>query len=104
MTLPTARRAVTLQELRSRRADLAEIGKRHGVQNIRVFGSVARGEADAASDLDLLVEVLPGHGLLALSAFALDVEDLLQVLTQVATVDGLKPRIRARVAAEAVSL
>jgi len=72
------------------------------VRNIRVFGSVARGEADTASDLDLLVDVLPGHGLLALSAFAADVEDTLHVLTQVVTLAGIKPRIRARIVAEAV--
>jgi len=84
------------------RAALEEIGKRYGVRNIRVFGSVARGEADTASDLDLLVDVLPGHGLLALSAFATDVEDTLHVLTQVSTLAGIKPRIRARIVAEAV--
>lgn len=58
--------------------------------NIRVFGSVARLEADDASDLDLLVEVLPGHGLLALSGFAGEVKDTLRVRTQVSTLNGLK--------------
>jgi predicted nucleotidyltransferase len=94
--------ALTLDAVRAHRAALEEIGKRYGVRNIRVFGSVARGEADTASDLDLLVDVLPGHGLLALSAFATDVEDTLHVLTQVSTLAGIKPRIRARIVAEAV--
>lgn len=93
---------LTLDEVQRHRAELAEIGVRHGVQNIRVFGSVARGEANEASDLDLLVDVLPGHGLLALSAFAGEVEERLHVMIQVATVNGLKPRIRDRVIAEAV--
>ncbi len=57
--------ALTLDAVTAHRAALEEIGKRYGVRNIRVFGSVARGEADTASDLDLLVDVLPGHGLLA---------------------------------------
>ncbi len=94
--------SITLDAVRAHRAALEEIGKCYGVRNIRVFGSVARGEADGDSDLDLLVDVLPGHGLLALSAFAADVEDTLHVLTQVATLAGIKPRIRARVVAEAV--
>lgn len=93
---------LTLDEVRRHRTELAEIGVRHGVQNIRVFGSVARGEADEASDLDLLVDVIPGRGLLALSAFAGEVEERLHVVIQVATVNGLKPRIRDRVIAEAV--
>lgn len=104
MSETTARRAVSLAEVRGHRTELAAIAKRHGVENIRVFGSVARGEADESSDLDLLVDVFPGGGLLALSAFAGEVDDLLHVFTQVATVNGLRPRIRARVLAEAVPL
>lgn len=56
------------------------------------------------NDLDLLVDVLPGGGLLALSAFAGEVDDLLQVFTQVATVKGLRPRVHARMLAESVPL
>lgn len=99
---PRAR--VTLDDVRRRRVELEEIGQRYGVLNIRVFGSVARGEADEDSDLDLLVDVLPGRGLLAVSAFAGEVEDRLHVTTQVATVNGLKPRIRERVINEAVAM
>lgn len=101
---PAARpgRPLTLADVRARRVALNEIGRRHGVHNIRVFGSVARGEADEDSDLDLLVDVLPGHGLLALGAFAVEVEETMHVLTQVATIEGLGPRLRRRVGAEAV--
>lgn len=98
------RRAVTLAELHAHRDALAAIGRRHGVDNIRVFGSVARGEAGSDSDLDLLVDVAPGHGLLSLSAFAGEVDDRLHVFTQVATLNGLRPRIRTRVLSEAVPL
>jgi len=99
-----ARRAVTLEDVRRQRDEIIAIGQRHGVSNIRVFGSVARGQADAHSDLDLLVDVRRGTGVLALSAFAGRVEELLGVQTQLATVEGLKPRIRDRVLAEAVRL
>lgn len=98
------RRAVTLGEVHARRADIARIGERFGIRNVRVFGSVARGEADADSDLDLLVDVDPGHGYFDMAGFALEVEAMLHVFTQVATVGGLKVRIRERVLSEAVAV
>ncbi len=98
------RRRVTIDELRARRDEIEQIAARHGVTQVRVFGSVARGEADSSSDLDLLVDVSPGHSLWDLTDFALDVEEMLGVFTQVATVKGLKERIRERVLAEAVVL
>ncbi len=104
MTNTVPRRALTMADVRERHAELIAVGRRHGVDHIRVFGSVVRGDADHVSDLDLLVDVQPGYGLLALSAFALDVEGLLHVPTQVTTPKGLKPRIRDRVLAEAVEL
>lgn len=90
---------LTLDEVRRHRTELTDVGVRHRVQSLRVFGFVARGESDEASDLDLLVDVVPGHGLLALSTFAGEVEEQLHVVIQVATVNGLKPRIRDRVIA-----
>lgn len=99
---PRPRRRVTIDELRRRRGDVYLIAERYGVSNVRVFGSVARGEADDRSDLDLLIDVAPGRGLFTLTGFALDVEDLLGVFTQVVTVPGLKARIRDRVLTEAV--
>jgi len=95
-------RRVTLDEVRARRNEIYAIASRYGVSNIRVFGSVARGEADDDSDLDLLIDVAEGHGLFAMAGFAVDVEELMGVFTQVATVAGLKPRIRDRVVAQAV--
>jgi predicted nucleotidyltransferase len=98
------RRRVTLAELRSNRRRIAAIGRRYGVSNVRVFGSVARGEADQNSDLDLLIDVAPGHGYFDMAGFALDVEQLLGVFTQVATERGLKQRMREKILAEAVPL
>lgn len=98
------RRPVSLDDVRRHREQIVAIGKRFGVRNIRVFGSVARGDAGAQSDLDLLIDVDPGHGYFDMAGFALEVEDLLGVFTQVATVGGLKVRIRDRVLAEAVAV
>jgi uncharacterized protein len=98
------KRAVRLAELRAHRAEINAIADRYGIRNVRVFGSVARGTATADSDLDLLVDVKPGRGYFDLAGFALDVEDLLGVFTQVATPNGLKPRIRATILADAVPL
>jgi len=98
------RRAVTLDEVRAHDAEIRRLGERFGVRNIRVFGSVARGEATPDSDLDLLVDVDSGHGYFDMAGFALGVEDRLGVLTQVATPRGLKLRMRDRVLREAVAL
>ena len=96
--------AVGLDDVRCQREQIVAIGERFGVRNIRVFGSVARGDAGSGSDLDLLIDVDPGHGYFDMAGFALAVEDLLGVFTQVATVGGLKLRIRDRVLAEAVAV
>jgi len=101
---PQGRRRVTIAELHAHREELARIGAKYGISGIRVFGSVARGEAGPDSDLDLLVEVAPGRGYFDLAGFALEVEDLMGVFTEVATAGGLKARIRDRVLAEAIRL
>lgn len=88
--------------------DMAEriraLGENHGVHNIRVFGSFARGEARRHSDLDLLVEYVPGHGGFAFVEFCEEVEALLGRRVDVVTDKSLHPLIRDRVLAEAVPL
>ena len=96
-TTAVPKRAVRLAELRTHREQIRAIAEGYGIYNVRVFGSVARDAATVDSDLDLLVDVQPGRGYFDLAGFALDVEDLLGVFTQVATPNGLKPRMRARV-------
>lgn len=98
------RRRVTLDEVRLVREQLLAAAEVNGVSNVRVFGSVARGDADDDSDLDLLVDLEPGRGLFALGAFAYAVQDLLGVFTQVVTEAGLKKRLRERVLAEATPM
>lgn len=97
-------RRVTLDEVRAHRDEIHAAAERYRVRTVRIFGSVARGEANEDSDLDLLIEVHPGASLWDLSGFALDVEEILNVFTQVATVNGLRERIRGEVLAEAVAL
>ena len=104
MRVEAPRRAVTLDEVRAHRDAIMRLGERFGVRNIRVFGSVVRGEATPDSDLDLLVNVELGHGYFGMAGFALGVENELGVMTQVATAAGLKSRIRDRVLHEAVAL
>lgn len=97
-------RRVTLNEVRAHRKEIDGMATRRGVHNVRVFDSVARGDADEGSDLDLLIDHGSETDLLDLAGFALDVEEVLGVYTQVATVQGLKPRIKDRVLGEAVPL
>jgi len=61
-----------IQALRERRDEILQIAAKHGARTVRIFGSVARGEADAASDLDLLVEMEPGRSLLDLGGLLME--------------------------------
>jgi uncharacterized protein len=77
---------------------------RRGASNIRVFGSVARGDTGPASDVDLLVDLDKSHTLLDLAGFAEDATEILRRPVDVATVGMLKERIKDRVLAQAVPL
>lgn len=90
--------------LKARREEILRIAARHGARNLRVFGSVARGEADEQSDIDLLVEMEPGRSLLDHAALWLELQELLGRKVDVVSERGIKPRIRDRVLAEAVPL
>jgi predicted nucleotidyltransferase len=99
------RGAMTLQELRDRRREeIMRVAAHRGARNVRVFGSVARGDNDEKSDVDFLVEMEPGRTLFDLSGLLLDLESLLHVSVDVVTERGLRPRVRERVLAEAVPL
>ena len=89
------------EKLASRREEIFRIAARHGARNLRVFGSVARGEAGPDSDLDLLVDVEPGRSLLDLGGLLMDLQDLLGCRVDVVTETGLRERIRDRVLREA---
>ena len=90
--------------LKDKREAILQIAAKHGARNVRVFGSVARGEADDQSDIDFLVDMEPGRSLLDLGGLLMDLQDLLGQNVDVVTERGLKPRIRERVLHEAVAL
>ncbi|GIV81657.1 MAG: nucleotidyltransferase [Anaerolineae bacterium] len=94
---------MTLEELLSqKRREILQIASRHGARRIWVFGSVARGESDTASDIDFLVDLEPGRSLLDLGGLQFDLEMLLGCRVDVVTVRGLKARIREQVLREAI--
>jgi predicted nucleotidyltransferase len=90
--------------LDARRSEILAVAARYGVTNVRVFGSVARREARADSDLDLLVTFPRGTSLLDQIGFAQDLEDLLGMRVEVASDRGLRERIRTTVLQEAVPI
>jgi uncharacterized protein len=92
------------QVLKENREEILRIAAKYGARNVRVFGSVARGEADEASDLDFLVEMEPGRSLFDLGGLQTELETFLGCRVDVVTEKGLKPRIRGRVFNEAVQV
>lgn len=94
---------MTLEErLKGKRDEILRLAAKYGARNVRAFGSLARGEADEASDLDLLVELDAGRSLLDLGGFQFELEALLGCRVDVVTERGLKRRIRDRVLREAL--
>ena len=85
-----------------KREQILEIAAKHGVTSIRVFGSVARGEAEDESDVDFLIEVGPNTSPWFPAGLIVDLEDLLGRKVDVATADALHRFIKDRVLAEAV--
>jgi uncharacterized protein len=97
--------AMSLTELvQMRREDILRTASLHGAYNVRIFGSVARGDVDEQSDLDLLVDLERGRSLFDLGGLLVDLEELLGYSVDVVTEKGLRDRIRERVLSEAVSL
>lgn len=92
------------RRLRRRRGAVLALAAKHGMSDLRVFGSVARGEDGPDSDLDLMVRLPKGAGLFAIGRFAEELEELLQVRVDVVPEGTLKKRIEARVSPELVAL
>ena len=90
--------------LRERREEILQVAGKHGARNVRVFGSIARGEDDERSDIDLLVEFELGRSLLDHASLWLELQELLGCKVDVVSEGGIKPRIRDRVLREAVPL
>ena len=94
----------SLAELRERRDEIIAVARARGASHVRVFGSVARGDATEASDVDFLVDLEPGRSLMDLGGLLMDLQDLLQRNVDVVTERGLRPRVAQRVLADAVEL
>ncbi len=90
--------------LAKNRNKILELARLHGATRVRVFGSVARGEADRKSDIDFLVQMEPGRTLLDMGALLMDLQRTLGRPVDVVTEKGLKDRIREKVLREAVPL
>lgn len=86
------------------REEILRIAARHGARNVRVFGSVARGEDRTDSDVDLLVEMADDRSLLDLVGLEQDLEELLGRNVDVLTDAAIHPALRLRITAEARAL
>lgn len=94
----------TEQLVKSKREEILRVAAQHGAYNIRVFGSVARGEAGDESDIDLLVDLEPGRSGLDQAGLILDLEELLERRVEVVTEAGLYGLLRRRILKEARAL
>jgi uncharacterized protein len=90
--------------LLDRRNEIVSVAAKFGATNVRVFGSVARGEMTASSDLDLLVRMDEGTSLFDLVGLSQELEEALGVNVDVLSEGGLSPYLRDRILSEAVAL
>jgi predicted nucleotidyltransferase len=90
--------------LKMNRDEILRIAAKYGAHNVRIFGSVARSEAKSESDLDVLVEFEHGRSLMDHAGLMLDLQELLGCKVDVVTEKGLRPRLRERILAEAITL
>lgn len=101
----TTKTPPTLEDLRKRRAEILALADRYGASNVRVFGSVARGEARPDSDVDLLVELRDGTTLWDTVGLWLDLQELLDCEVSLLTEhDGMRERLRKNIMRDAVPL
>ena len=95
----------TTDWLRSRRDDILEVAAEHGAHNVRVFGSVARGDDEPPeSDIDFLVEMESGRSVLDLIELSQELETLLECKVDILTDGDLSPYLEHCIHAEAVPL
>jgi predicted nucleotidyltransferase len=100
----TTRRIILDPLIRAKRREILALVTRRGARNLRIFGSMARGEAAPGSDVDFLVELGPGSTLLDLGSLQMDLQDLLGRKVDIVEPEALHWYIRDRVLQEAVPL
>jgi len=101
---PMAKVQSITRQIATKRLHIGRLAQERGFRNVRVFGSVARGDAGHSSDVDFLVDAVRGTSLLDLIRFRRDMEKLLGRKVDIVTAEGLDPEMRGRVSSEAVSL
>lgn len=94
----------TLEHVKNHRQEIIAIAARHGALNVSIFGSVARGENTALSDIDFVVDFEPGRSLFDQSALRDELQAFFGVSVDVASRRGLKERVRQEVLADAIPL
>ena len=92
------------ERIQGHRQEILHLAEKYGARNVRIFGSVARGDAREDSDIDVLVDLEAGRSILDLGGLLMDLQDLLGCRVDVVTTKGLRDRIRSRVLKEAVAL
>jgi hypothetical protein len=95
---------LTLQSILSQRDAILEIARQYGASDIRIIGSVARGDTTDASDLDLIVRFESGRSLLDHGGLVMDLRELLGTKVDVIDEEGMRPRFRQHVMKEAIPL
>lgn len=95
---------MNLAELRRFKPALLEIAAKYGVSNIRVFGSVARGEANTDSDIDLLVDLDKSTSLMDFASFIAEAEDATQLPLDIVPAECLYKTLKPRALQEALPL
>jgi predicted nucleotidyltransferase len=98
------RMAMTLDQVRRHRTDIQRMAAKYGARDVRIFGSVARGAAGPASDVDVLVAFEPGRSLLDLVGLEQDLSELLGCKVDVVSEGGISPYLDDHILREAVAL
>lgn len=95
---------LTREDIRSRREAILEIASRYGAHDVRIFGSVARGDATEGSDLDLIVRFDPDRSLLDHGGLVMDLRELLGIKVDVIDEEAMRERFRNHVLKEVIPL
>ena len=90
--------------IKEKKTAILKLAQQHGIKNVRLFGSMVRDEATAASDVDFLVDLEEGRDLFDLGELLMDLQDLLKRKVDLVTDNSLHPKIRTQILKEAKPL
>ena len=90
--------------IKEKKTAILKLAQLHGIKNVRLFGSMVRDEATAASDVDFLVDLEEGRDLFDLGELLMDLQDLLKRKVDLVTDNSLHPKIRTQILKEAKPL